>query len=505
MNRLTEDVPAVPFLFVVPLSLYLTTFIISFDHERWYYRPVFCALLPLALAGVGAVVHGEFELDLVVRIALYALALFACCMCCHGELVRLKPDPRHLTLFYLIISFGGALGGIFVAVLAPRLFVDYWEYEIGLAASWGLVAFVVWRDLMRRPEHARSSKARLSKAERKAARGKRAGRKKSAGWASPTRSSWPGRLVAIGGILGLAAMLGGFVSSVSSGQDTLISQTRNFYGVLRVSEVLVPYPRLHKRIMNHGEITHGSQYQRPDRKTEATTYYGAASGVGIAIEHHPRRGDKSHPFRIGVVGLGAGTLAAYANQGAEGVDFSRIDDYLKFYEIDPRVVAIAEEHFSYLADARARSAEIEIALGDARILLEHELELGEPQQFDILVVDAFSGDAVPIHLLTVECAETYWAHLRPDGILAVHISNRYLDLRPVVRKLAELHGKQSQLYSYKTRRRGNHRSTWVLMTSNEGFLASEAVQSAAVAGGMLKQEGVLWTDDFSSLFEVLKE
>ena len=166
-----------------------------------------------------------------------------------------------------------------------------------------------------------------------------------------------------------------------------------------------------------------------------------------------------------------------------------INDFVKFYEIDPRVVAVAEAHFSYLADARARAAEIEISLGDARILLEHELELDQPQQFDILVVDAFSGDAVPIHLLTVECAETYW----------------YLNLRPVVRKLAELHGKQSKLYFHKTSRHGSERNTWVLVTSNEGFLASEAVQSAAVPWGMLKDEGVLWTDDFSSLVEVLDE
>lgn len=300
-------------------------------------------------------------------------------------------------------------------------------------------------------------------------------------------------------------MLVGVVSTASSGQDTLISQTRNFYGVLRVSEVLAPYPRLHKRIMHHGEITHGSQYQRADRKTEATTYYGAESGAGISIEHHPKRSDERQQFRIGVVGLGAGTLAAYANQGAESVDFGRINDYLKFYEIDPRVVAIAEEHFSYLADARARGAEIEIALGDARIVLEHELELGQPQQFDILVVDACSGDAVPIHLLTAECAETYWAHLLPAGILAVHISNRYLDLRPVVRKLAELHGKQSKLYFHKTNRHGSEHSTWVLVTSNEDFLAVDAVQSAALPRGMLKDEAVLWTDDFSSLVEVFDE
>jgi hypothetical protein len=497
MNRLNQDVPAVPFLFVLPLSLYLITFIIAFDHSRWYYRPVFCALLPLALAAVGVLLYGGFEFDLIMRIAVYSLALFACCMTCHGELVRLKPDPRYLTLFYLIVSLGGALGGVFVAVLAPRLFSDYWEYELGVAGAYGLVMFLVYRDLKRHRDFALSSKSKKTR------RGKRAGRREQTR-SSPTPSMWPGRFVALVGALGLAAVLCSLVYSASSGRDVLISKVRGFYGVVSVEEVLAPYPRLHKRIMYHGPILHGSQYLAPARRAEATNYYGAVSGVGIAIDHHPKRWAPSDQFRIGVIGLGTGTLAAYANPAAASAREGQVNDFVKFYEIDPRVIVFAEEHFSFLSDARARAAEIEVLLGDARIRLEQELELGQPQQFDVLVVDAFSGDAIPMHLLTKECAEVYWAHLERDGILAVHISNRYVNLRPVVRKLAELHGKQVQLYTHQSRRRGASFSNWVLITSNERFLATEAVKSAAVPQGMQQSEGVLWTDDFSSLFGVLE-
>jgi hypothetical protein len=497
INRLSQEVPAVPFLFVVPLSLYLTTFIIAFDQPRWYYRPVFCTLLPLALAALGVRLYGGFQFDLMAQVAVYSLALFACCMTCHGELVRLKPDPRHLTLFYLMVSLGGVLGGAFVAVLAPRIFSDYWEYELGVAGSYGLVMFLVHRDMSRRTDVARSP------TQRRKGRGGRAGWKNRARRSSPP-SLWPRRLVALAGVGGVAGVLGSLAWSVGSGRDILISKTRNFYGVLSVKEVFAPYPRLHKRIMNHGRITHGSQYLSPERRAEATTYYGAMSGVEIAIDHHPKRGAGSHQFRIGVVGLGTGTLAAYANPAGADADPGHVSDYVEFYEIDPRVVAFAEEYFTFLSDARARGAEVEVVLGDARIQLERELELGQPQRFDVLVVDAFSGDAIPMHLLTKECAEIYWAHLKPDGILAVHISNRYLDLRPVVRELAELHGKQSLLYTHRTRRRGALNSRWVLITDNERFLASEAVQSAAVPQGMQQGKGVLWTDDFSSLFELLR-
>jgi hypothetical protein len=394
------------------------------------------------------------------------------------------------------------LGGIFVAVLAPRLFSDYWEYELGLAASYGLVAYVVWRDMTRRVASVPAAKQKVKvKSKKRSGKGKRAGRQRKVARPSFSEGVWPPRLVAAAGFLGVAALLIGFASRVGSGNSVLISKTRNFYGVLRVNEVHAPYPRLHKRIMNHGAITHGSQYLSPERKLEATTYFGQTSGVGIAIDHHPKRANASRPFRIGVIGLGAGTLATYGNRVVPGPE--RVADHLKFYEIDARVVTVAEEHFSFLADARARGAEIEILVGDGRMLLEHELD--RPQRFDVLVVDAFSGDAIPIHLLTEECASTYWAHLQPDGILAVHISNRYLDLRPVVERLAALHGKKSQLFRHSTRRHGKERNSWILASCNAEFLASEVVRSAAVASASRSDEGVLWTDDFSSLFDVLQD
>jgi SAM-dependent methyltransferase len=274
-----------------------------------------------------------------------------------------------------------------------------------------------------------------------------------------------------------------------------VFQDRNFYGVLRITD-----DDDGLRTLIHGRINHGYQYFDDDEKRLwPTSYYGRQSGVGIAVDASRELIDGARPLRVGVVGLGTGTLAAYAEQG----------DYFRFYDINPMVVELSERYFTYRADARDRGADVDVFLGDARIVMERQVESGQQQRFDVLAVDAFSSDAIPIHLLTEECHRLYWRHLRDDGVLAVHISNRYLDIEPVVRNLASVENKRAVLVTNPDEdEQGVSSSTWILVTSSEKFLASGAVKKApgykdhAAPGD---PPPVRWTDDFSSLYDVLSE
>ena len=283
-----------------------------------------------------------------------------------------------------------------------------------------------------------------------------------------------------------------------------IARARDFYGVVQVTETEVELPRVHKHNLMHGGTRHGFQYRHPDKRAWPTTYYGRNSGVGLAIQHHPRRNVAGRQFRTGIVGLGPGTIAAYANEERQPASGTQTNEYQRYYEINPQVARMAETHFTFLADARARGAEVDVVLGDARVQMQGELERGAPQEFDVLAIDAFSGDAVPMHLLTRECFELYFAHLKPDGILAVHTSSRYLNLLPVVRTVAESLGKRAYFIFARGDRFGNSTSRWVLVTDNADFLNSPEVRRAITPLRPEDREAVLWTDDFSSLFDVIE-
>ena len=366
-SQMTQDVAVVPLLWVLPLSLYLATFVICFDHERWYSRRVWTPLYVLALAAVVYLFwrNGTEEpLGRVAQTAVYAGVVFACCMVCHGELARLKPETHRLTSFYMMVAAGGALGGLFAALVAPALFVGMWEFPIALIGTRVLLGV-------------------------------------STGWRAGDAFR-----VALRPLV-LTTGVGAAVVYVSVGlgdrRGTLIEASRNFYGVLRVydRDAGTPEPTV-SRSLYHGGIVHGSQFVRSDLRAVPTTYYGVTSGVGITIATYPRRaGDEARGLerggglRIGVVGLGAGTVAAHGSPG----------DTFRFYELDPDVVRIANEHFFFMAESRSVT---ETIIGDARTSLERELAQGGSQQFDILAIDAFSGDAIPVHLLTREAVELYW-------------------------------------------------------------------------------------------------
>ena len=460
-NHISQNIAAVPFLWVIPLSLYLLSFIICFAGGRWYNRAVFMRLLAVALGCMTyALSPQSANPSFLVLITLFCAGLFLCCMVCHGELARLKPDPSHLTAFYLMISLGGVLGAVFVALLAPHLFSGTYELEVALGFC-AVLALVV---LFRAPD--------------------------SAFYRGRSKPAW---LVLIA--LAAAVMAGLYRDARSQAADARL-MVRNFYGVLRVVDMVGPnivvgkgrnaqplYGDLRYRKLMNGTIDHGLQFEAAALRDLPTSYYGPNSGVGIAIKSLGKKG----PVRIGVVGLGAGTLAAYGRPG----------DQYTFYEINPLDVELARTEFTFLRDSRAT---IRIVLGDARLSLERQ----PPQGFDLLAVDAFSGDSIPVHLLTWEAFRLYFHHLKPTGVLAVHISNKYLDLLPVVQAASNRLGKTCVIIQNPPdNHNGIYRALWVLMSHQKAFFSQPEISKAGILPGNQK-ETPLWTDDYSSLFAVLK-
>jgi hypothetical protein len=456
-NQVCQEVAVIPFLWILPLSLYLLSFIICFDNDRWYVRPLFIPLLlvlvPLAFLGLPK----NEELDIRLQVALYSLALFAACMVCHGELVSLKPSPRHLTTFYLAVSVGGALGGVLVGLVAPVIFPRFWELPAALVLCWTVALWALWRE--------------------------------ESGFSAPV--SWAAMTVAT---VGLGVAMVPYITTEIIRPDVLV-QCRNFYGSLRVLEDSGDSPEWRKHVLVHGRIIHGEQFLAPEKRRIPGTYYGPTSGVGLAILNHPRRmcpAPQERSLRMGVVGLGTGTLAAYGEPG----------DTVRFYEINPQVVRIAQDprYFTYLSQC---PAQVEIVLGDARISLERELS-GGSQNFDILVLDAFSSDAIPAHLLTREAFDVYLQHLRGrEGVIAVHVTNRALDLRPVVRQLAEHFGLQVVRVDVTGDGRKSYSSEWMLLCRDPNFGKTGPLEEANTPE-KIRRHVRLWTDDYSSIYPLLK-
>jgi hypothetical protein len=446
-NKSCQDVAAVPLLWVLPLAVYLLSFIICFERPGWYGRWWFGPALFAALSGMGWIVASPSILPVTVQIVLYIAGLFVCCMVCHCEVYRLKPEPVHLTQFYLMLAAGGALGGLFVAVLAPVLFSDYYELHWGLLLCGGLFLLVCARE---RPRPLRK-------------------------WLVLTWASAAVALAVLGAVLW---------ASAREHATVRVCRVRNFYGVLNVYRHNDSDPNLNLVELVHGRTTHGLQFLQPSRADQPTLYYTPASGVGRAF-HVLSAGKR----RIGVVGLGAGTLAAYGRAG----------DSFRFYELNPAVERLTRTYFTYLKDSPAQTS---VVLGDARLSLERE----PPQDFDLLVLDAFDGDSIPIHLLTQEAFELYRRHLQPNGLIAVHISNASLDLEPVISRLAARLGYTARVIDQpeNNEAQGILPSTWVLMSQDSAFAEAPAIRQAARPVEASTGGDRLWTDDFSGLFAVLR-
>lgn len=443
-SYLTENIAPVPLLWVIPLALYLLSFVICFGQRKIYDRRVFRPLLLLSLFALAGLQFLGGHIPVLVNLSIHLAALFVVCMVCHGELAMKQPHPDHLTSYYLLLATGGAMGGLFIGALAPYWFNDKYELSIGLI----LTAFVVWSLATSEEKHVQH-------------------RSKVLAW------SFVGLL-----IVSLAAIRMTLHWAEHQSAELVV---RNFYGRLKVARSGAGEEAT--RVLKHGGIIHGQQFTTPKRQREPTAYYVGESGVARALLAL----QNGTPMNVGLVGLGVGTLLTYGRPG----------DYFRIYEIDPLVVDVARSHFSNLAQTAARS---DVILGDARLSLEKE----KSQQFDLLIVDAFSGDAVPIHLLTREAFLNYLKHLKPGGVLAVHVSNMYLNLDQVVKGAADSIGYRASLVMpKKSPDRRVVESQWVLMSADSSFFDKAEIKD--VAKQIALDPGVeVWRDDYSSLLSVLK-
>jgi SAM-dependent methyltransferase len=441
-NHLTQNVAAVPLLWLAPLTLYLVTFIIAFEGRNWYRPQLLWPFVLVWLAGMAWIlVDADYHYDLPLQLGMFLPGLLLGCLFCHGEIYRLRPAPQHLTKFYLIVSAGGALGGLLVAVVAPLAFDAYYELGIGMTVL-ALLAALRFLEL---------------------------GRLQS--------------VAALAVLMGVAACAA--YDAFHYHRDVRVSE-RGFYGVLRVKEYGSPGEPSHLRRLVHGTIMHGEQYLHGERRRFITTYYQETSGIGLALKSRQERG----PLRVGVIGLGTGTIAAYGRPG----------DVYRFYDIDARVVNIARREFTFLGDSAAK---IEIALGDARLTLERE----PPQAFDVLAVDAFSSDAIPVHLITREALGIYLRHVKPDGIVAFHVSNRFLDLIPVVARLAKEISAHAVLVTDDPDDEDESlrsRTDWVLVSRDPDALEREAIVRGGAQAVPDQPRLRTWTDDYSNLIQILK-
>jgi hypothetical protein len=669
-NLLCQDIAVIPLLWVAPLALYLLSFILSFSSNRWYQRKIYWPLYFAVLGGALKTAFNRAQGETALLVVLYCATLFIVCMVCHGELGRSKPEPRRLTPFYLMVAAGGALGGVFVALVAPHLFLGFWEFHVGLIGCGFLLAvacalskpsenlglglwtvaltfFLLCRDVRALPAlwmvpmvlyllcsilSSGCNKGQrnvfwplyfavLGAATTSAFRGRRgetaflvvlgcvaasiAGivysgelsgwytrqKRRTGGsplialgggligglfglatpdlaWARcyfvvillgctvllaasyalrtriqaveprlwmvalifflaflvkqfggfiPNFETWPvvnneyysgalwscaylgwwairkgvkrepeapGELPISGKLVGCVLLLGMVVITASvetNRAEAVVYRERNFFGVISVVK------NLDQVMILNGSTIHGFEFADPVRRRTPTSYYQEDSGIGRILSDYPRSANGGDPFRVGLIGMGAGTLAAYGRPG----------DIYKFYEIDPAVVALSKgtnPYFHFVQDSPAR---VDIALGDARLTLEKEAARGDLQKFDVLVVDAFSGDSIPMHLLTREVMGTYIKHLRgPDAVIAFQITNRYLVLDPVFAALAQAYGLSTAKVETKT-------SKWILLSANPEMLRMSRL--AGVATPLSFERGpVLWTDDYSNLFQVLQ-
>jgi hypothetical protein len=443
-NQITMDIAVIPFLWVLPLGIYLLTFVIAFERESWYLRPWMVGALVPALAVTVVFMYWAEAAPIPQQLIAYSVMVFVGCMVCHGELSRLKPHPRYLTGFYLTIALGGALGGTFVAVLAPLLFNDYLEMHVALISVASLTLVAMFTD------------------------------RESALFSGRRPAVWILLTLSMAGLVGALNL-----HAREAGENALL-RSRSFYGVLTVYRKEADSPDEHLSLW-HGRIPHGVQFTNPRLRTIGTGYYAPNSGAAQAFKYLEAEGDR----RIGMVGMGVGTLATYARPG----------DYIRLYEINPEIRNLSDTVFSYLGDSKAN---IDIVMGDARLSMERE----EAQDFDLLILDAFSGDAIPLHLLTREAFETYDRHLASGGVIAILISTWHLDFRPVVRRLASHFGFNAISINSPGGKLQNWGSEWMILTRDDDWLEAapfnHVSRNQADAGSSR-----LWTDDYTSLFQLL--
>ncbi|MEW6352590.1 MAG: fused MFS/spermidine synthase [Thermodesulfobacteriota bacterium] len=495
-THLTTDIAAVPLLWVAPLSVYLWSFVLVFSRRPLFPHAVVSSWTPLVLVVVVVTVHWMGVKNILLLVPVDLAGLFAVSMACHGELFGMRPEEHRLTVFYLCIAAGGVLGGLFNVLAAPILFTGIVEYPLGMVIAGFLVPtnhrhirdrfqpildfllpvvllFALTLALHAAKTHTPDSLHAVSLV---------------IGFVGGV-GVYMCRARSVRFALGLAALIiGGACAGLVTGnqaQEMLYAQ-RNFFGVLqvRVNRTLDRYELI------HGNTMHGGQSRSISRSREPDAYFVREGPVGDVFEcaHRTRTG-----LRVAVAGLGAGTLAAYGRPG----------DHWAFFEIDPAVLKLARntEYFTYLSQCPAR---VETVLGDARLKLAE----APAHFFDVIVLDAFSSDSIPVHLLTREALDTYLAKLAPDGILVFHTTNRYLGLSGILASLGEdrnlaVLGGETRFISTRELKSGALPSTWVVMAMQPERLACLRRKNHWYAPPR-DRAAVPWSDDYSVVLPCLK-
>jgi hypothetical protein len=467
-NELTQEIAVIPFLWVLPLAVYLLTFILAFSGGILYHRLIYLSLFFVLTIGTRLLIQVPSS-NLAVEIFVFLLLLFISCMLLHNELYKLRPHARFLPSFYLMVAVGGAIGGIIVTLIAPLIFsTGYWELQWGLIASGLLMVIIIIREQKRAPTNRPRKKEAQS-------------------------GSWRHLLTPWTISLGLLILLQiiyliNYMNAISA--NSLLSR-RNFYGVLRVWELYEEEPALLAYQLAHGQTAHGFQFDAQQIRSIPTTYFTEQSGVGIAFLNHPKRPD---PIRVGGLGLGIGVIASYGQEG----------DVFRFYEVNPDVIDIAEGNAGYFSFLTDSLASIEVLPGDARVSLEEELLDGGSQNYDLLVLDTFSGGSIPLHLLTKEAFDIYLQHLNEGGIIAINVSNNYFDLPQAVFKLAEAFDLSAVLIEDRGDGLQSYDSIWVLLAREPEALQLPAIAVRRSPSPDVPENFRLWTDNFSNLFQIVK-
>jgi hypothetical protein len=516
-NQLAQEVAAVPFLWVLPLAIYLLTFIICFERPAWYSRRWISTAAATTCLAVLPIPTGRLPIE--TQVIFYCAFLFCFCMLCHGELVRLRPGAKRLTMFYLVIASGGAIGGIFVSIVAPAVFRDLWELYVGIVLGWLCVGFVWWTDPSS-PFHtgdrwfftavvAIGALAGLRYVIERTGLGSTVG-PVGHGWSATFAAAavittsvaavlwktkfvrqplWPQALVV--GVTVLSTIV--LLERAQRSRDLTLYAARNFYGVIRV--VNLTNSAGEARGLIHGTTSHGVQVNVPTYRKTPTAYYSRSSGISLAYTGLVRTartdGKPEHGIHFGIIGMGVGTMSAFAES----------TDRVRYYEINPEVIEVAHGQTPYFTFIHDSASEVAIVRGDARLSLERELVQNGSQRFDLLAMDAFSSDSVPVHLVSEEAFRVYAAHMNSDrSILAVNVTNRYLDLEPVIAANALTLG----FYALRFDSSGDPPvptpSSWILLSRDPTVFAHPEMSS----GRPLRSRLVRFTDNYSNLFRVLK-
>ena len=438
-NHMSANIAAIPLLWVPPLALYLLTFILAFQGAWTPIRHPMLRLVVVAMASMAYVLRDiRAQFPIMVSVPLFLFGLFVTCFFLHGELYARRPATGAMTRFYLLVSAGSAAGTLLVGVAAPLVLRANYDLACTLVVVALICLAAVWED------------------------------------------GWGLRLIWIAGAVATVVVLS---NQIRQYDDDAVALMRNFYGTLRVRESHLPPQSDTDRQLLNGTIEHGAEWFAPQFRGQPLTYYAPDSGLGLAMRlccvHAPRR--------VGVIGLGTGTVAAYGNAG----------DVIRFYEINPLVERLARHWFTFLHDSPAQT---DVVLGDARLSLAAEV----PQQFNVIVIDAFSGDAIPVHLLTREALGLYRRHLQPDGLIVFHVSNQYIDLEPVIAEIAADAGLHAvSVHSHGDEKNGLYFSDWIVVTANQAFLSQPEVFNNGFPTHR-RTDLRVWTDNYSSVFPLLK-